>query len=235
MADVTLKYKGATIGELSESGNKTLKTAGKYCEADIELEYVKPQGGGGKIPSEYQEVEWISNANTARIDLGDVAVNPKGVILDMKFDVVPSSTGIMATNDAVGSAGTWFGILSSGSAGLGGGSNFSFNALERRTYTVNFANDGVSAEADGVTVSRSVSTLNTNLGISLFATLNSNSFNCKATLYECKVFAINGICKHLIPCYRKADSVIGLYDIINDRFFSNANSGGNFTKGADVN
>ena len=45
MADVTLKYKGATIGELSESGSKTLKTAGKYCEADILLEYVKSGGG----------------------------------------------------------------------------------------------------------------------------------------------------------------------------------------------
>ena len=45
MADVTLKYKGSTIGELSESGNKTIETAGKYCEADILLEYLKPQGG----------------------------------------------------------------------------------------------------------------------------------------------------------------------------------------------
>ena len=42
MADITLKYKGATIGELSESGNKTIKTAGKYCEADILLEYARP-------------------------------------------------------------------------------------------------------------------------------------------------------------------------------------------------
>ena len=46
MADVTLKYKGAAIGELSETGNKTIETAGKYCDADILLEYVK---SGGKI------------------------------------------------------------------------------------------------------------------------------------------------------------------------------------------
>lgn len=42
MADVTLTYKGATIAELSESGSKTLRTAGKYCEADIGVAYVKP-------------------------------------------------------------------------------------------------------------------------------------------------------------------------------------------------
>lgn len=44
MADVTLKYKGATIGELSETGSKTLKTAGKYCDSDILLEYEKSSG-----------------------------------------------------------------------------------------------------------------------------------------------------------------------------------------------
>ena len=47
MADLTIKYKGQPITELSESGTKTLKTAGKYCDADISVEYAKPAGGGG--------------------------------------------------------------------------------------------------------------------------------------------------------------------------------------------
>lgn len=45
MADLTIKYKGNPILELSESGTKTLKTAGKYCEDDISVEYSKPAGG----------------------------------------------------------------------------------------------------------------------------------------------------------------------------------------------
>lgn len=199
-----------------------------------EIESIQTGGGGARLPAEYQRVEWISNANTARIDLGNIAANPKGAIFDMKFDVVPSSTGIVVSSEGLGAGGTWFGIVSSGSASLGGGSDFSFNALERRTYTVRFTTSGVSVEADGVTVSRSTSMANNNLGISLFAALNANTYNCKATLYECKAFFSGGIFKHLIPCYRKADNAIGLYDIINDEFFTNANSGGNFTKGADV-
>ena len=47
MADLTIKFKGNPIVELSESGTKTLKTAGKYCEDDITVEYAKPAGGGG--------------------------------------------------------------------------------------------------------------------------------------------------------------------------------------------
>lgn len=49
MADVTLTYKGATIAEMDASGSKTLKTAGKYCEDDIGVSYVKPSGGGSGV------------------------------------------------------------------------------------------------------------------------------------------------------------------------------------------
>ena len=41
----TVKYKGSTIAELTESGTKTLKTSGKYCEADIVVENTKDGGG----------------------------------------------------------------------------------------------------------------------------------------------------------------------------------------------
>ena len=45
MADLTIKFKGQPIVEMTESGTKTLKTAGKYCEGDIIVEYAKPAGG----------------------------------------------------------------------------------------------------------------------------------------------------------------------------------------------
>lgn len=47
MADLTIKYKGQPIVEMTDTGTKTLKTAGKYCDADISVEYAKPAGGGG--------------------------------------------------------------------------------------------------------------------------------------------------------------------------------------------
>lgn len=36
---VSVEYKGNTIASMSESGTKTLKTAGKYCEGDINISY----------------------------------------------------------------------------------------------------------------------------------------------------------------------------------------------------
>ena len=45
----TVKYKGSAIAELTETGTKTLKTSGKYCEADIVVENTKDGGGGAAI------------------------------------------------------------------------------------------------------------------------------------------------------------------------------------------
>ena len=39
MADVTIKYKGATIAEMSGTSEKTLETSGTYCEGDIDVVY----------------------------------------------------------------------------------------------------------------------------------------------------------------------------------------------------
>ena len=53
MADVTLTYKGSTIAEMNDTGTKTLKTSGKYCEGDIGVSYVKPEGGSGFWDEDY--------------------------------------------------------------------------------------------------------------------------------------------------------------------------------------
>ena len=69
MADVTLTYQGNTIVELSDSGSKTIQTAGKFCEADIALSYVKPAGGsvGGMASGSFTPAE---NVNSQTISVG---------------------------------------------------------------------------------------------------------------------------------------------------------------------
>ena len=40
---------------------------------------------------------------------------------------------------------------------------------------------------------------------------------------------------HLVPCYKKSNNEIGLYDTLNDIFYTNGFSGTPFTKGPDIN
>jgi hypothetical protein len=46
MADITISYKGSNIATINASGTKILKTAGTYCEDDIEIIYNSPGGAG---------------------------------------------------------------------------------------------------------------------------------------------------------------------------------------------
>ena len=65
MADLTIKYKGNPIVEMTESSTKTLKTAGKYCEDDITVEYAKPAGGsGGQFAEAICEIAGNNNVSS---------------------------------------------------------------------------------------------------------------------------------------------------------------------------
>lgn len=46
---VNIKYKNNSIATLTDTGTKTLKTSGKYCEADIIVENVKDGGVGSNV------------------------------------------------------------------------------------------------------------------------------------------------------------------------------------------
>lgn len=58
---------------------------------------------------------------------------------------------------------------------------------------------------------------------------------CKAKLYWMTIYDIDGTTplREFVPCYRKADSVAGLYDLVNDVFYTNAGTG-TFVVGGDV-
>lgn len=47
---VNIKYKNNSIATLTDTGTKTLKTSGKYCEGDIVVENVQDGGGGSVEP-----------------------------------------------------------------------------------------------------------------------------------------------------------------------------------------
>ena len=53
-------------------------------------------------------------------------------------------------------------------------------------------------------------------------------------VYSFKAYEYDVLIRDMIPCYRKADHVIGMYDLVNDVFYTNSGTG-TFYKGPDVN
>lgn len=63
---VNIKYKNNSIAELTDTGTKTLKTAGKYCEADIIVENTKDS----------EAIEWHQCPEAVRSYLTNVTYDP---------------------------------------------------------------------------------------------------------------------------------------------------------------
>lgn len=41
MPDIAVSYKNMSVTSMNDSGTKTLYTAGKYCDSDIQITYTK--------------------------------------------------------------------------------------------------------------------------------------------------------------------------------------------------
>lgn len=52
-------------------------------------------------------------------------------------------------------------------------------------------------------------------------------------IYSCSIVNNGVIVRNFVPCYRKSDNVIGMYDLINDIFYTNLGTG-TFSKGNDI-
>ena len=57
--------------------------------------------------------------------------------------------------------------------------------------------------------------------------------NASTKLYYCKIWNGTTLIRDYVPCYRKSDDVIGLYDLENNVFYTNAGTD-DFTKGNDI-
>ena len=107
MADVEITYNNNTIVELSESGTKTLKTAGKYLEGDIVLDYECPDG---TIVTNSDSSVTLTLDNNTIYQLTDSALTAltlSGVSTGFRYAVITFTSGSTATTFAMPNSG-WY-------------------------------------------------------------------------------------------------------------------------------
>ena len=202
------------------------------------------------LPSAYQQVEWIRNTATS---------STSGQHLDLGFPFDTAAT-IHLNYIAETASGQPFGAAENSGklrCMISFASNFSFYGSNGSSYLnaatsgvdftgkeVNiiftlkkgalFGEDTISGVKTKTITTQAEYTMTRNLV--LFAQ-NYNTavrYNGQHKVKSFQYYDKNDtlICD-LIPCYRKSDGVIGMYDIVRKIFLTNAGSG-SFTKGADV-
>ena len=208
------------------------------------------------VPSGYQEVAWVGSSGTQYIDLGlNFANNMRAVFKDIEFGT--SSTGSnycfgMYWNTDDSSGAEKFAIAGPNTNhstarfyyGFGTGSNynFGFSVASDTSYEIDFCDkngdqygkvDNVTAFTDSKTVT------GRNIHLYLFGlysrfgggTMQTYYGHCK--IHKFRLYQGDTLVRNLIACYRTSDNVIGLYDMVNNHFYTN-NGTGSFTKGGDV-
>lgn len=211
------------------------------------------QLSSSRLPSEYQEVEWIKGSGTQYINLNLSGLNgilcEYDVVHDSDYKSLDSNGGYIigshGLNYPYGRNGGWYKAGTANAWELGYGETYpgaSRTMQWGHKYHVKFCTfyDEAYIEVDDVRlITTNGQTVTDNL-VYIFQNgygINYGGPSTIAKLYGAKISKkVNGVItlmRDLIPCYRKSDSTIGLYDLVNNQFYTNSGSG-TFTKGPDV-
>lgn len=196
-------------------------------------------GGGSDLPAEYQRVEYIDgSAAGAVINTG---IHPKeSLAAVVKFMPLEQTGDVLFGTKGGGDSADWRVFNASGGAyfdcgnGNGGRINIGAKLPSNTLANVAFLNHSLYDLTTGknwISKQSPVSFSELNYDIYLnggSTTMTSKSKWYSFTLYDCGVAV-----RDFIPCYRKSDNVVGMYDTVTKGFFTSVGSG-QFTAGPNV-
>lgn len=178
-----------------------------------------------RLPREYQEVEWILNSWTQRIDTW-LYPNSNWMV-QMKF--IYTSYGwwnLFWFNSDETNSFRFFRANDTTYLDYGSWSNYNrimwtYITSTSAIYEVEFWNRYVKdIPTDTTKFSLSaVSFWNKSIKAYIFWNTDNQDF---MKLYYCKVYISWALVRDFVPCYRKSDWVIWLYDLVNKQFYTNA-------------
>lgn len=211
-----------------------------------DFEYEPYQGNNisyqWKLPDEYQEVEYIESTGTQWINTG--VIGRPNIKVETNFELTDSTNisncGFIGSREDSGQ--TRFYIISfyqnKWHLGLQSDINSSiYPVFGSQIQNVIFQNiDGnYSLTVDGANIYSGNSTFSTTYPMYLFGVNNYGTASRLSSfkLYTLKIQQDGNYIRNFIPCYRKLDNEIGLYDLLSQTFYTNQGTG-TFIKGNDV-
>lgn len=190
------------------------------------------------LPSGYTQVEYLESSGTQYIDTGFIPNNNTRLIAQMKLEAGYSYTALGARTSATSNAFA-FGASKNGYYVSQYGNTSSANAIlstdlnttdpfviDKNKHLTYFNGDLVHTATE--------STFNAPYPMTLFAVNNNGTISNKSvmSLYYCQIYDDGIIVRDFVPC-KNSSNVLGLYDLVNDMFYTNAGTG-EFTAGSDI-
>lgn len=196
-----------------------------------------------RLPYEYQEVEWIEgNSTNFYLNTGVKMDLTKETYIEGKFLIPASGSRRYIFGSYSGTNNVNIEIIKANLLRLYMGtdkglssSEISFNTPEISTFSYNPITNTATATYGQIVASDVYDYKGEHSNnVSLFTdTRKSDSPFAGIRVYYYKHYENGSLKCHLIPCYRKSDNVIGMYDLISKSFKTNELTE-TFTKGNDV-
>ena len=189
------------------------------------------------LPEGYTQVDYIENTEYSYIDTGRIPADTEDIEALIQINEAGNAIYGAWTN-----AGDSRRHLYSTSNGINIGYGTTGNALvgvnydEKLNINAHFESGNQILTVNNQTnTGTSTKKTNPNLNAYLFARNISGTPNAiiKMKLYKFKIYENNIPVRDFIPCYRNSDNEVGLYDLVNNVFYTNQGTGA-FTYGATV-
>lgn len=226
---------GHAVFAIPSAGTWTIAYVSSSGQASLSVNiqnYGESQSVSFILPSAYKEVEYLEIGSSAGPYI-NIAYNLNSLC---EFEVKSQYTSTPNSN-------SWlFGAYVSGKqTNLGytqsriyiqtGGSNVTFT-LDTLQHV--YASKQNAFYCDGVAQTGAVPNwANTVTVPARLFYIGDGSYSNNCRMYYCKIWDKGALVRDFVPCYRKADNKPGMYDKVNDVFYTNDGSG-EFTLGPEV-
>lgn len=197
-----------------------------------------------QLPTEYQEVEYIESSGTQYIDTGVVATSGFEIDIKINIDTVTGSMApiLYAHEPSEPYKRNFIAYNSSKQMEIDAGDKITQTSVTLKGDDVIKASNvenNFYLNVNGTNYTPKVTTAASNLEYSgrTLHLLHGNGYDVGYTsgkVYYCKITVDGTLVRSFVPCYRKSDNIVGLYDLVNGVFYTNAGTG-NFAKGKNSN
>lgn len=193
------------------------------------------------LPKEYQEVEYIESSGSQYIDtlyIPNVNSAFEGKFMHTEHVVDTPLFGVR--NSSYGNSYTFWAhpveyTASGSNTMIFNGVQYKFPIGYNEGTIETFYVDKNVMKCNDQTYSYSASSGSPSLPLILFGLSNGGNIDGRkfiGKIYCFNIYENKVLVKKFVPCYRKNDNVVGMYDIINKTFYTNSGTGA-FTKGSN--
>ena len=188
------------------------------------------------LPAGYDQVDFIVSSGTQYIDTGVLPALDVSYEINFKFNPLPATNKycLLCGSGTLGDAkASYVAYTYNGNTMIGVGTEKTTGiapTTKDRTYLLNSSTNHLCC-IDGATIAQSYATAFAPNGRSMYLLYQNNSsplasFSpCGGNLYRATIVKNGSLIRDFVPCVRRSDNEVGMYDIVGGQFYGNIGTG----------